>query len=711
MRNSPITPITLSVFGVTCLISVSASLSVQAGDIVHEAVRKTSRSQYRIYQIDIQNMGLGLYGGSAYNQGYRNRDGWAAGVALFNLAWTDGGTPGNREARLYLVDQLAAMGLTVEVQGAYRNVVAELRGSTRPEDVYIVCAHYDTTSVGERPGGDDNASGTAGVLEAARVLTQYNPAATVRFIGFNAEEDWMLGSQDYVNKVVMAAKERVLGVLNLDMILRPAWDSNPQAPIDLDIETRNTTTCLAWARVFMDAIAVYVPTLKIAPGSPSGFYWDAGDQGPFIAAGYPALMIAENTATEIWWYGSNSYYHQPGDADDGPANDPLSPSGVTYDYDFATDVVRAAVATLAKEATISANPKPGFVWRQSIASRGARDIEPFTIENNCYLAVANSRDDLTYQVDVNTYRWNGSFFVAEQSIPAQGASDCEFFAIADQHFLAVAHERDDATYRVDSKLYRWDGAAFVWHQDLATSGAMDCEFFTIEGRHYLAVANSRSNATWDVDSTIYRWDGTQFTQFQSIPTSGAADCEFFTIGEMPFLAIANSHEGDGGGEVSRIYGWDGQGFVEFQVFPTQGASEWEFLQIGADSYLIAANGSSAQSHRVDSRVYKWDQTSFVPYQILPTQGAAALDSLAVGQEVWLAVANRRDDVTDQVDSTLYKWNGTRFVEFQAIRTQGAADVAFFTTDEDVFLAVAHSQDDATYDVLSLVLLLSEGGSY
>lgn len=701
----------LTVLHLICSIPALASPWAQAGDIVHEAVDKTSRSQYRIYQVDIQNMGLGLYGGSAYDQGYRNRDGWAAGVALFNPAWTDAGTPGNREARLYLVDQLAAMGLTVEVQGTYRNVVAELRGSTRPEDVYIVCAHYDTTSVGERPGGDDNASGTAGVLEAARVLTQYNPAATVRFIGFNAEEDWMLGSQDYVNKVVAAGKERVLGVLNLDMILRPAWDSNPQAPIDLDIETRKTPACLAWAHVFMDAIATYVPTLKVDPGSPSGFYWDAGDQGPFIAAGYPALMIAENTATEIWWYGSNAYYHQPGDADDGPANDPLSPSGVTYDYDFATDVVRAAVATLAKEATISANPKPGFVWRQSIASRGARDIEPFTIEDNCYLAVANSRDDLTHQVDVNTYRWNGSVFVLQQSIPAQGASDCEFFSIADQHFLAVAHERDDATYRVDSKLYRWDGAAFVWHQDLATSGAMDCEFFTVEGRHYLAVANSRSDATWDANSTIYRWDGTQFTQFQSVPTSGAADCEFFTIGEMPFLAIANSQEGDGGSEVSRIYGWDGRGFVEFQAVATQGAADWEFLQIGADSYLIAANGSNAQSHRVDSRVYKWDQTSFVPYQILPTQGAAALDSLDVGQELWLAVANRRDDAADQVDSTLYKWNGTRFVESQAVPAQGAGDVAFFTTDEGVFLAVADSGDDTRYDVPSLVFALSEDGLY
>jgi hypothetical protein len=676
--------------------------AVSAADIVHEAIEKTSQGQYRVYQVDIQNMGLGLYGGSTYNQGYRNRDGWASGVALFNPAWTDGGTPGNREARQYLVDQLAAMGLSVSVQGVYRNVVAELRGSERPEEIYIVCAHYDTTSVGERPGGDDNASGTAGVLEAARVLTQYNSAATLRFIGFNAEEDWMLGSQDYVNRVVLPGKEKIIGVLNLDMVLRPGWDSDPDRPVDLNIETRASTACLAWAHVFMDAIATYVPSLAVDPDSPTGFYWDAGDQGPFIAAGYPALMIAENTASQIWWYGSNAYYHQPGDADDAGANDPLGPSGVTYDYDFAVNVVRATVATLAEEASILPKPGHGFIEYQTIGTRGARDIEPFTMGGDHYVAVANGRDDLTYRADVNTYKWDGSIFVKQQSLPACGAADCAFFAIGNEHYLAIANLRDDATYRVDSMLYRWDGAGFVERQAIPTSGATDCEFFTIGGHSYLAFANSRTDAAYDVNSAIYRWDGTGFSEFQSIPTAGAADCEFFTIDDVPFLAIANAQNGDNYDVNSRVYRWDGAGFVELQALATQGAADWEFVRIGSDSYLVVANGYSGQSYRVDSRMYKWNGTSFVPYQILPTRGAAAWESFSLGGEVWLTVANRHDDATSDVDSTVYKWNGTRFVESLSIPTHGADDVAFFAIGEYPFLAVANSQDDATYDVPSAI---------
>jgi hypothetical protein len=120
-----------------------------------------SVTEYEIYHFDIESMGFGLYGGSYYDQGYRNRDGWAGS-----------GTLGNQEARLYIQDEFTAMGLTVSVQGSYLNVVGELTGTTTPEKVYIIGGHYDHVG-GDRPGGDDNASGTAGVLEAARVMSGY----------------------------------------------------------------------------------------------------------------------------------------------------------------------------------------------------------------------------------------------------------------------------------------------------------------------------------------------------------------------------------------------------------------------------------------------------------------------------------------------------------------------------------------------------------
>jgi len=679
---------TLACVCIAYLVLTSGTGSAQA-DIVQEAADKVSLGQYRAYQVDIQDMGLGFYGGPAYDQGNRNRDGWLGG-----------GTLGNQETRLYLADQFAAMGLDVSIQGLYRNIVGELRGTQRPEDIYIISAHYDTTTstTSERPGGDDNASGTAGVLEAARVLSQYDPNCTLRFIGFNAEEDWMLGSQDYVRSVVVAGKERVVGVLNLDMILRPGWDSDPLATIDVDIVTDlSQAGCATLAYTFIDAITAYVPSLVIDSAAPISNNWTASDQAPFISAGYPAVMIAENTAIDIWYGNCNQYYHKPGDASDGAANDPLSPSGITYDYDFATDVVRASVATLAQEAGIVAKAAPAFVEFQSLPTTGAQDIESFAIGVDSYIAIANSRNEFTYDVNVTVHKWDGNDFVQVQAIPSHGAADCEFFTLDGGQFLAVADLQNDATYEVDSKVYRWNGTAFAEFQSIPTVGAADCEFFTIGEDSYLAIV-----AAADANSVVYRWDGAAFALFQTIPTHRARDCEFFAIGDDSFLAIANERADSTHNVDSQIYRWDGMQFVEFQAIATQGAADWEFFTIEEDSFLAVANGYDDVSYNVDSRLYKWDGMSFVAYQFMPTHGAADWEFFTVGDDSFLAAANGYDDLTRSLDSTVYKWNGARFVESLSIPTHGASDLAFFTIGETSFLAAANSRNDATNDVVSMV---------
>ncbi|NQU26079.1 MAG: M28 family peptidase [Candidatus Nealsonbacteria bacterium] len=331
----------VSVSGVVLTSAPSSSAATTA-----DLVGQVDPAQYEAYQLAVESMGLGLYDVS-YNQGYRDRDGWAGDGSL-----------GNQEARLYLTDQFTTFGLNVTIQGSYLNVVGELPGTASPNDVVIVCGHYDHIggSLGnERPGGDDNASGTAGVLEAARVLSQYQFESTIRFIGFNAEEDGLWGSKDYVNNVVAPGSENVLGVINLDMILRPGSDKAPSEPLDLDLLTRNTTACTDWADTFITAAGTYVPSLSIdSLHAESSAY--GSDHAPFANAGYPAFLAIENTASEIWG-GANEYYHGPEDASDRAANDPGSLSGVTYDYDFATDVVAATVATVSQTATLV--PEPG----------------------------------------------------------------------------------------------------------------------------------------------------------------------------------------------------------------------------------------------------------------------------------------------------------------------------------------------------------------
>jgi len=307
-----------------------------AGDPTVQAVAdRVSQTHYRTYHLDVENMGLGLYGGAGYDMGYRNRDGWAGPGSL-----------GNQEARLYLQDTFTAMGLSVSVQGSYSNVVGELTGTRTPENIYVIGGHYDHIA-GDRPGGDDNASGTAGVLEAARVLSQYQFESTIRLIGFNAEEDGLRGSKDYVNNHVVPNAENIVGMINMDMILRPGSDANPDTVIDAELETNGS---MPWLRAYQQAAGDYVPSLII------GTIWNGrdswSDNDSFQEKGIPSFLVIENSWDD--WDVANPYYHTFNDASDRLANG--SPNGVTYDFAFATDVTRAAVALIAQEAILVPEP-------------------------------------------------------------------------------------------------------------------------------------------------------------------------------------------------------------------------------------------------------------------------------------------------------------------------------------------------------------------
>lgn len=305
---------------------------------IHSMVDRISEKQYTKYHLDVESMGLGLYGGAKYNMGYRSRD----------FDKKDGiPTLGNEEAILYLKDNFEKMGLKVSVQGSYYNVVGELIGTKTPEKIYILGAHFDHVK-GDNPGGDDNASGTAGLLEAARVLSQYTFESTIRFIAFNAEEDGLKGSKDYVDKV--AKGENIVGMVNFDMILRPGSDAKPERTIDVELDTNGSGF---WTKAYAKAAADYVPSLVVGDFIFDEDSWSDNDS--FQNAGIPAMLVIENSKGD--WYEpnpiANSYYHTKEDASDRLANDSNSPSGVTYDYGFAADVTRGAVAFLAQEAVLS----------------------------------------------------------------------------------------------------------------------------------------------------------------------------------------------------------------------------------------------------------------------------------------------------------------------------------------------------------------------
>ena len=144
--------------------------------------------------------------------------------ALFDFDSKHISKPGNRLASEYLFNTYTSFGYAPEYQwfepraaldGKTANVIATLRGTVNPELVYVVSSHFDSVEAG--PGADDDTSGTAALLEAARVLAGHPMPATIVFASFTGEEGGLLGSREFVRRA-RAGKMKVVGALNNDMI-------------------------------------------------------------------------------------------------------------------------------------------------------------------------------------------------------------------------------------------------------------------------------------------------------------------------------------------------------------------------------------------------------------------------------------------------------------------------------------------------------------
>ena len=246
--------------------------------------------------------------------------------------------PSCAAAGSWLFDSFNALGLAVERDdftfggyGAF-NVVATLPGRTSPDQIVVVGAHYDSASNDSThlaPGADDNASGTAVVLELARVFSRRSFDFTIKFVAFSAEESGLYGSGHFAQEA-RAAGQKIIGVVNLDMVAYV--DREPE---DLDLVVNGPSDWLATA--FAAAASAYapLPTLRVMNGS-----WARSDHARFWEQGYSAVCGIED------WNPSNPNYHKTYD------------TFSTLNMDFETAVARASLATVAALAQPFATPPP-----------------------------------------------------------------------------------------------------------------------------------------------------------------------------------------------------------------------------------------------------------------------------------------------------------------------------------------------------------------
>ncbi|WP_347404785.1 M28 family metallopeptidase [Micromonospora sp. WMMD1102] len=211
-----------------------------------------------------------------------------------SIATTNGGNrahgrPGYLASVNYVRGQLDAVGYRTTVQSfTYNgatgyNLIADWPGGD-PDDVLVTGAHLDSVAAG--PGINDNASGSAAILEVALAVarTGLAPRRQPRFAWWGAEEAGLRGSQYYVNSLSTADRDRIAGYLNFDMVGSPnagyfVYDGDNSDGVGSGPGPAGSAQIEQTIQAYFSSIGV--PT--------RGTDFDGrSDYGPFIRVGIPA---------------------------------------------------------------------------------------------------------------------------------------------------------------------------------------------------------------------------------------------------------------------------------------------------------------------------------------------------------------------------------------------------------------------------------------
>lgn len=254
------------------------------------------------------------------------------------------------------------------------NIVATLRG-TQPESeqrMYVVSGHYDsmcsspTDAKCDAPGANDDASGTAAVLEMARVMATHKFDATIVFMTVPGEEQGLLGATYYAEQ----AKNKNLDIEAMftnDIIGNslggngvrdahtvrvfsegvPSNETPAEAATRRSVGGENDSTSRQLARFIKEVGERNVPGMKVRLVYRRDRYGRGGDHQPFLERGYPAVRFTEPNE-------NYNHQHQNVRLENGIQFGDLPEFD---DFNYIADVARINAASLAVLASAPARPK------------------------------------------------------------------------------------------------------------------------------------------------------------------------------------------------------------------------------------------------------------------------------------------------------------------------------------------------------------------
>jgi Zn-dependent M28 family amino/carboxypeptidase len=197
----------------------------------------------------------------------------------------------------------------------YQNRSLEIRGQTKPDEIILIGAHYDTVAVS--PGADDNASGVAALISLSKQFEQVKFAKTVRFVAFAQEELGLLGSRAYAERSKQL-NENIVAMLSFDMLGYYTDQPGSQAypvPVGNLYPDRGNYLAFISNLKSRDLLRSTIQSFRKSAALPSEalalpeLIKDIGrsDHAAFWKAGYPAILVTDTASFR------NPHYHQPSD--------------------------------------------------------------------------------------------------------------------------------------------------------------------------------------------------------------------------------------------------------------------------------------------------------------------------------------------------------------------------------------------------------------
>jgi hypothetical protein len=217
----------------------------------------------------------------------------------------------------------------------WKNLIVTIPGTTKAQEEVVLSAHLDSTVVKEgnamisAPGADDNGTGVATLLEAARLFSHVRFERTVKLIWFTGEEHNLAGSQAYV---ASHPTQNIVAMVNMDMF---GYDANGDRCFELHVGTNPAADAVGQA--FVRSILTYTLNLNVEYVTNNAT--SRSDHESFWEKGVPAVAVMENfldnsTANGCKGLDASPWYHRPEDTLD------------KINLPFGFDLARAGLATV-----------------------------------------------------------------------------------------------------------------------------------------------------------------------------------------------------------------------------------------------------------------------------------------------------------------------------------------------------------------------------